>query len=125
MDITQDINEAKYSITGYETDCVFINQEPYKQSLIISPDSLITDWEVMNLTQLNNENLIQFITYQPEIVIIGTGEKLVLPDPKIIAFFAQHRIGFETMNTAAACRTYGILAAEARKIMVGIVFPET
>lgn len=121
MDITQDIADAKYTITGYNDDCIFVNDEPYRQSLIVSPDSLITPWEVSRADQLNEENLAQVIRALPEIVIIGTGEKLVLPDPKIIAYFAQYQIGLETMNTPAACRTYGVLAAEARKVMVAII----
>ena len=35
---------------------------------------------------------------------------------------SQYGIGFEAMNTSAACRTYGILIAEDRKAMVGIIF---
>ena len=122
MDITQDIADAKYTITSYNADCIFVNKEPYHQSLLICPESLISPWDVSELSQLNETTLTPIIQYQPEIVIIGTGDQLVLPEPKVIAYFAKHKIGLETMNTPAACRTYGILAAEARKVMTGIIF---
>jgi uncharacterized protein len=125
MDITQDFADAKYIITGYKPGCVLINNEPHQHSFITSPESLITPWEVTDIKDLNEATLSPILKDQPEIMIIGTGETLVLPEPKIIALFAQHRIGLETMNTGAACRTYGILIAEGRNATAGIIFSQT
>lgn len=123
MDITQDFADAKFIITGYQSDCVFINHEPHKESFIVSPESLIKSWEVTNISHLNATTLASVFKHPPEIMIIGTGETLMLPEPKVIAMFAQHQIGLETMNTSAACRTYGILIAEGRKAAAGIILP--
>lgn len=123
MDITQDFCDAKFIITGYEAGSVMINNKPHLKSLIIGPETLISPWNVTKPSELDENNLEIIIQQQPEIVIFGTGEKLVLPEPKIIALFAQHGIGLESMNTMAACRTYGILIAEGRKAMAGIIFP--
>ena len=76
------------------------------------------------MSQLNESTLASVLEDRPEIMIIGTGETLILPEPKIIALFAQHQIGLEAMNTSAACRTYGILVAEGRKATVAIIFPK-
>ena len=123
MDITQDFADATFIITGYKPGCVFINNEPQQQSFITSPETLITPWQVTDITDLNETTLAPVLQDRPEIMIIGTGESLRLPEPKIIALFAQHQIGIETMNTSAACRTYGILIAEGRKATAGIIFP--
>jgi uncharacterized protein len=32
----------------------------------------------------------------------------------------EHRIGLETMDTAAACRTYNILAGEGRRVLAAL-----
>lgn len=122
MDITQDFADANFIITGYRPDCVLINHEPHQQSFIISPESLLTSWNVTDVSHLNDVTLASVFENPPEIMIIGTGDSLVLPDPKIIALFGQHQIGLETMNTSAACRTYGILIAEGRKATAGIIF---
>lgn len=123
MEITQDFCDAKFIITGYKAGSVMINNEPHLKSLIIGPELLISPWNVTKPSDLDENNLEIIIQQNPEIVIFGTGEKLVLPDPKIIALFAQHGIGLESMNTMAACRTYGILIAEGRKAIAGIIFP--
>lgn len=124
MDITQDFADAQFIITGYKPGCVLINNEPYQRSFITSPDSLISPWEVTDIKDLNETTLAPILKDRPEIMIIGTGDTLALPEPKIIALFAQHQIGIETMNTSAACRTYGILIAEGRKAAAGIIFAE-
>ncbi len=121
MDITQDFADAKFIITGYKPDCVLINNQPYKQSIIVNPETLISPWEVTEVSDLNEITLATILEDQPEIVILGTGDSLVLPEPKIIALFAQHGIGLEFMNTSAACRTYGILIAEGRKATAAII----
>ena len=123
MDITQDFADANFIITGYKQGCVLINDEPQDKSFITSPAYLITPWDVTECNQLNETTLAPILRNKPEIMIIGTGETLILPDPMIIALFAQHQIGLETMNTHAACRTYGILIAEGRNAAVGIIFP--
>ncbi len=124
MDITQDFADAKFVITGYEPDRVFINNEPQQHSFIVCPESLITPWKVTDIKHLNETTLVSIFENPPEIMIIGTGESLLLPEPKIIALFAKHQIGLETMNTNAACRTYGILIADGRKTTAGIIYPE-
>ena len=124
MSLTQDFADANFIITGYRADCVLINNEPHSQSLVICPDKLIAPWEVTNVTQLHENNLEAIIKMQPEVVLLGTGHQLILPQPRIIALFAQHRISFEAMNTYAACRTYGILVAERRKAAAALIFPD-
>ncbi len=123
MDITQDFADANFIITGYEPGSIFINNEPYQHSLIVNPDSLLSPWEVNDISDLNETTLSKIFEDRPEIVILGTGETLVLPEAKIISLFAHHRIGLEFMNTSAACRTYGILIAESRKATAAIISP--
>ena len=123
MSLTQDFADVNYIITGFETGLVLINNEPYTQSVIICPDQLIAPWGITNVDQLNEENLSEIVMLQPELVIIGTGEHVKFPDAKIIAWFAQQQIGLETMNTYAACRTYGILVAEGRRAVAALILP--
>jgi len=122
MDMTQDFADANFMITSYEEDHVQINQEIYHQSVIISSDRLIHPWNVTDASQLNESTIAPILEIRPEILILGTGKSLVLPDPRIIALFAQQSIGFESMNTSAACRTYGVLIAEGRKAAAGLIF---
>jgi len=124
MSLTQDITNANYIITGYQPGCVLINHEPYSQSLIVCPDKLITPWKVTDIDQLNETNLSEIFDLKPEVVLLGTGEQLLLPNPQILVLFSNYKIGLEMMNTNAVCRTYGILTSEGRRIAAAFIFAE-
>ena len=59
-----------------------------------------------------------------EVVIFGSGPKLRFPRPAWIAPLVNRRIGIETMDTAAACRTYNILAQEGRVVAAALLLGE-
>ncbi len=124
MSLTQDFTEASFMITGVQPGCVMINNKAYSQSLVVSSDKLMIPWKVTHVNQLNENNLAIIFKAQPEIVLIGTGDQLILPEPKILVLFAQQKIGLETMSTSAVCRTYGILVAEGRKASAAIIFSD-
>ena len=52
----------------------------------------------------------------PEVVIFGSGSRLRFPHPRLTAQLAKQRIGVETMDFGAACRTYNILMSEGRRV---------
>jgi len=124
MDLTQDFSNSEFTITGYQRDQILINNEPYSKSLIVCPDKLITTWAVHHVRELNKASLSTILDLHPEIVLIGTGEKVIFPSGEIIAWFAQQNIGLEAMSTTSACRTYGILVSEGRRVAAAFIFPD-
>jgi uncharacterized protein len=54
---------------------------------------------------------------RPEVVLLGTGTRQRFPHPRLSASLAAARVGFEVMDTQAACRTYNILVAEGRRAL--------
>lgn len=125
MSLTQDFIDANYVITKYEPGRVFINQEVYSNNLIICPSKLITPWEINSIKELNETNLASVFELKPELVLLGTGEQLIMPDAKVIASFANYGIGLESMNTLAACRTYSILIAESRHVAAALFLSDS
>ena len=55
------------------------------------------------------EHFEALVAAAPEVVIFGSGSRLRFPHPRLTAQLAKHRIGVETMDFGAACRTYNIL----------------
>jgi uncharacterized protein len=43
------------------------------------------------------------------------------PPPAWLRLDGARRIGLETMDTAAACRTYNILAGEGRRVVAALL----
>ena len=59
-----------------------------------------------------------------EVVIFGSGARIRFPKPAWLAPLAAARIGIETMDTPAACRTYNILAQEGRDVAVALLLEQ-
>ena len=61
------------------------------------------------------------LSLEPEIVILGTGERQVFPEPSLFAAVAGRGVGLEVMDNGAACRTYNVLLAEGRRVALAII----
>lgn len=108
--------------TGYGNDYVIINGQRYAApSLIVTPDEIIEDWHVGNFAQLNENHFQALLALKPEIALLGTGTALRFPHPRLSACLTNAGIGLEVMDTGAACRTYNILVAEGRHVVMGVL----
>ena len=54
-------------------------------------------------------------------MVFGSGSVFRFPDARILAAFSQARIGFEVMDTGAACRTYNVLMSEGRIVAAALL----
>ena len=124
MDLTQDIADSSFVITGYQTGRVLVNDKPYSKSLIVSPERLISAWEITSIRQLDKACFSTILDVQPEIVLVGSDEPGIFPGGEVLAWLAQQKIGLECMNMNAACRTYGILVSEGRRVAAALIFPD-
>ena len=64
---------------------------------------------------------VKLTTHDPEIIIFGTGKEQVFPDPALFVPLMERGIGYEVMNTGAACRTYNILLSEERRVLAALI----
>ena len=63
------------------------------------------------------------LALKPEIALLGTGAKQRFPHPRLYRALIDAGIGVEVMDSAAAARTYNIIAAEGRRVVAGLVLP--
>ena len=120
MPLAENVLSNIYTINAYEDDSISVSNKRYVNSFLLSPLSVV-DWAVSSLDTLNSTHCEQILTLKPQVVLLGTGAKQIFPSPEIYAFFGQHKIGLEVMANHAACRTYNILAAEDRHVVVGFI----
>jgi len=93
-------------------------------SFIVSTNTLIKNWPLEQIKQLATDHLQTILDLEPELVLLGTGQKQHFPDVKLLAHFYDQGIGIEIMDSAAACRTFNILAGESRKVVAGIIIDQ-
>jgi uncharacterized protein len=121
LKLHQEASNALNTITSYGDDFVAINLERHTGSVIVMPQSPVEAWPVSSFDALTPEHFDALIQAAPEVVIFGSGSKLRFPHPRLTAQLAKHRIGVETMDFGAACRTYNILMSEGRRVAAALL----
>jgi len=98
-----------------------VHIEILSQSAVVMPGKLIKEWSVEEVAALTQKHIQQLVALEPELVLIGTGEKLVWPSRALMAPLVDANIGYEIMDSAAACRTYNILSHEGRGVAAALM----
>jgi uncharacterized protein len=89
--------------------------------LILSANSLVTDWEVHFVTDLSSGTLDPIFELGPELVLLGTGARQQFPPTELMMEFYRRGVGAEAMSTAAACRTFNVLVSEQRLVVAALM----
>lgn len=121
MKFALDPLEHGYTIKAYEPGWIQINKEKHFHSLLLMPDRLLTDWPVNEADQLTKEHVLELVQYEPQLLLVGTGEQHKIIHPKIFASLMELGIGYEVMSTGAACRTYNVLLSEDRRVLAALI----
>ncbi len=121
MLLSQDKNINGYVIRSYTPGKIIINETTYTQSLVLSPNLLIDTWSPQRIQDLTNADLQLIVEQRPEVVLLGTGKSQHFPSLEILAVFIENNLGYEIMDTAAACRTYNLLMSEGRHVVAGLL----
>ena len=120
MKFTLDASRSAHYITAYREGLVRIGQREFTQSVIVSADELL-EWPVTEIDELAFEALAGALQQQPDIIVLGTGARLIFPPLPLQARLSAQRIGLEVMDTAAACRTYNVLVSEDRRVAAALI----
>jgi len=112
--------DGTYQIQRVDLHSVTINEKAYTHSIIVMPESL-NEWAVPHFDALNVAHFEQLCALRPEVVLLGTGQKIRFPPPDLLVPLINEGIGVEVMDTQAACRTYMILIADGRKVAAALL----
>jgi uncharacterized protein len=91
-------------------------------SLIMTPNQIISDWHIKDITQLEISDIAELKKLDPEVLILANGSSISSLSPQLMVEFYAQAIGVECMPIGAACRTYNLLVAEGRKVVLAIIF---
>jgi uncharacterized protein len=112
------------SISGYGPGWVGILGERVEHSLVLGSHGERSDWLCARFEDLTAGHFEQLANGAPELVIFGSGTRLRFPPPAFLKSLMNRRIGLETMDTLAACRTYNILAGEGRHVIAALLLEQ-
>lgn len=145
MQINLDYNTGAYSIRSYSEGEIVLNTPSVtslelldrfrddigdkheqikslriRENVIITPKTLETDFLPKSADEMMAEHFEKLVSFEPEIIILGTGAHMRFPSPEKTRLLVERGIGLEVMGTAAACRTYNFLIVDGRKIAAAL-----
>jgi len=116
-----DIADGVNLIRAHDAGHIVVNADTFTHSIIVPPTGPVLPWAPKKLEDLSLADFEQLAQARPELVIFGSGKTLRFPPPALMRPLMAARIGLETMDTAAACRTYNILVAEGRQVFAALI----
>ena len=114
--------EGQNAIARHGPEGVVVGGVEHTQSVIVPWRGEVQAWNADSFDALTADHFARLAALAPELVIFGSGARIRFPHPALIRPLIEARIGIETMDTAAACRTYNVLYAEGRSVVAGLLF---
>lgn len=122
MKLQADRIEGQNAVARHGPGGVLVNGAEYRQSVIVPWQGQVSPWQVDAFDALTEAHFAALADCRPELVVFGSGSRLRFVKPALLRPLIERRIGVETMDTAAACRTYNVLLAEGRSVLAALLF---
>lgn len=122
MHLSHERPDYSFVLRAADARSARVNDQVLQRSFAVAPDQLIEDWDApATAAALEPAHLAALLELQPEMVVLGTGERQVFPPVAAMAACLTRGIGIEAMDNAAAARTYNVLAGEGRRVVVAML----
>lgn len=122
MKLERDTQRTVNIIEAYDRSGIRINRQSYTAPVAVAEQQLLYPWPVQSVSQLDMAAFTSILSWNPEIILLGTGTVQVFPPSTLLAQLMHRGVGVEVMTTGAACRSYAVLSAEGRAVAAGL-FP--
>jgi uncharacterized protein len=100
---------------------LWVGNTKFSHSLLVPWQGTVLPWRPNVPDDLTEADFEAVLALKPELVIFGSGTRLRFVSPALIRCLIDRRIGVETMDTGAACRTYNVLATEGRSVVAALL----
>ena len=121
MKFQPDTRDGVNVITRHEAGRLWVASTPYAHSVIVPWVGEVQAWGPAQTGELTAAHFERIALLKPEVVIFGSGQRLCFVAAALMRSLIERRIGVETMDTAAACRTYNVLASEGRSVVAALL----
>lgn len=121
MKLQPDLHPDTQIVSAYGPGYVEVNGVRRTTSCVFGARLPPRDWAVAAFDALTEAALQPLLNENPEVVLIGTGLRQHFPAAAALRGLIAAGIGWEVMDTAAACRTYNILAGEGRRVVAALI----
>lgn len=114
-------NRNGLSIISFSEGEIRINDQVLTCPVILTPEKIVSEWSPPPVRELGLADFELILAQDPEVIIFGTGIRQYFPPGALSTDILRQGVGFEVMATAAACRTYNVLASEYRRVVAALL----
>ena len=108
-------------ITRHDGQALWVGNTRFDHSLLVPWQGAVLPWTPRRPEDLSAADFEAVLALAPELVIFGSGPRQKFVPAGLMRALIDRRIGVETMDTAAACRTYNVLVAEGRSAVAALL----
>ncbi len=108
-------------IRGFRPGEIRIDEASHAGAVILNATSLSVEPALHSVADLGEDQVERLLRLAPEVVLLGSGVRQVFPPVAFGARFLSAGIGFEVMDTGAACRTFNVLVGERRNVAAVLI----
>jgi uncharacterized protein len=110
-----------FSIQSYSEEGVVVNGKCQIGPLLLCSVQGPHKWSAENFESLTQASFDELLPFTPELVLFGSGKRIQFPATKLLQGLIHQKIGVETMDNGAACRTFNVLAGEGRHVVLALI----
>ena len=125
MKLHLNTTQGQNAITGHGEGYIAVNHQQIHHAVIVLPSAPVVRWQIADSSNdtaaLKLADFESLLALNQELIVFGSGNTFCFPEPAILAAFAMAKIGFEVMDTPAACRTYNVLMSEGRNVAAALL----
>ena len=111
------IDSSMNKIIAYSDYWFKLEDRIVQKNIVISKDRIDEEFLTNNYQDFTLQHLCKLISWQPEIILIGSGKSSNFPNKQWEGYVNKRDIGFEVMDTGAACRSYNLLVDDGRNVI--------
>lgn len=125
MDVTPAIPAGRQVVESYGAGHFRVSGQVYRGSILVFPQRT-SPWPIGRIDQLTPDSLAPVVATADEldILLLGCGARLAPIPDEVRRALRAHGVVIEAMDTGAACRTYNVLLAEARRVAAALIAVE-
>lgn len=123
MLLTEHHNEAQLFVRKADATSVSVIDRTLTKSFLLSANEIVADFAPRSVAELDEAAVERVLALRPEVVLLGTGARTTFPSQAILGAFLRRGIGLETMDNAAAARTFNVLTGERRNAVAIFLLP--
>ena len=123
MQLTEHRYEQQMFVRKADATQVVVIDREFTTSVLLDSADAQADFPARSVGELDDAAIAKILARKPEVVLLGTGARAAFPPQAVLGEFLRRGIGLETMDNAAAARTFNVLAGEGRKVVALFLLP--